>query len=284
MIEKEIAWERVAVVAAAVLFGILVICVVVAGVIAAVTAEKPIPPSSIRLIPAVVNVTVKPVPTWPVEVLQQVPTTLPTPEETLPVILKVPFDEEKSGIRNISEYFTIRRQNVSGYKSMTLKTTVYGSREYTQIKWYSDGYGKYLDQFAPHGEKYVFVFLAEYVDGNTPREDPGLWYFGPGQFRLQYDRRLYEQDPDFVPTNRVKELEEIASFNGIRGIPPFGYYIWQDAGTGQKTAVENPWIRMGQSNSVDGYLVYKVPEEYNVSRMLLVGNFASFGTAAWRLG
>jgi hypothetical protein len=225
-----------------------------------------------------------------VEVLKEAPSIIPTLEPVpliqppVPAILPVIFDEEQSGLRNISEYFTIRRQNVTGYKSMTVKTTVYGVREFTQVKWYSDGWGRYMDQFAPKGEKYVFVFLAEFVDGNTPREDPGIWYFGPGLFRLQVDGRLYDQDTDFVPTNRIKELEEIESFSKIKGIPPFGYYIWQERGNGKKIAVLDPWLRMGQSNSADGYLVFRVPAEYDVSDMMLVGNFASFGSAAWRLG
>jgi hypothetical protein len=279
MIEKEIAWDRVLLVGIAVLLGIFLVVVSVFFVISAVSARSAIQEPAGSYVQVDVPV---PTPAWPDEVMKNVPASLPS-VDPIPVILDTPFDEEKSGLRNMSEFFTIRRQNVSGYKSMTVKSTVYGVREYTQVKWYSDGYGKYLDQFAPPGEKYVFVFLAEYMDGSTQKEDPHVWYFPPGQFRLQVDRRLYDQDPDFVPTNRIKELEEIENFNKIRGISPFGFYLWQESGSGKKIPVLNPYLLMGQTNAVDGYLVYRVPENYSVSDMTLVGNFASFGEAAWRL-
>jgi len=201
----------------------------------------------------------------------------------VPIVTKAPFDELKPGIRNQSQFFTIHRDNVSGYKSLTIKTTVYGWQELSQVKWYSDGYGKYFYQFAPRGEKYVFVYLVEYVDGTTLHEDPGMWYFGPQLFRLQVGDHLYDQDPEFMPEVRLKELEEVEGFNRIKGLRPFGYLITQRRGIGNITADIDPQIRMGINNAKDGYLVYRVPSDADPSEMTLVGNFGGFGSAGWEL-
>jgi hypothetical protein len=223
-------------------------------------------------------------PVWPKEVQTLAPKNAITdPRDTeIPELIPV-FDESQTGTREVLQPFTIQRENVTGGKDLTIKTIVYGWQQFTQVKWENDGYGKYMDQFAPKGEKYVFVYLAEYVEGDVPEKDSRAWYFGPHLFRLQVDGRLYDQDSDFVPAIRIKELEVVLGYNGIKGLRPFGYQIVQARGSGNITAIEDPWLHMGRSNVKDGYLVYRVPLESDPATMMLVGAFGSWGQAAWRL-
>jgi hypothetical protein len=288
--DQEILWSRVLLdVVAVVILSLILGSLLMYGIgLAGKALQPPVPvrESTITIEEAVPEISrsalTTNLTTWPKEVLQKVPAGgVALPRETeAPLVLKS-FDETKPGIRDIRQFFTFSRENVSGGKDLTIKTTVYGWRQFSQVKWYSDGLGQYQYQFAPKNEKYVFVFLAEFMDGNTTEKDPRAWYFGPDQFRLQVDGRLYDQDPNFVPAVRIYELEEIAGYNGIKGLRPYGYTIVQTRRTGNITAIEDPWLRMGISNAKDGYLVYRVP--VNSVNMILVGSFGSWGTAAWRL-
>jgi len=118
------------------------------------------------------------------------------------------------------------------------------AKQLSQVKWYSDRLGQYHYRFAPKGEKYVFVYVAEYMDGNTTEKDPRAWYFGPHLFRIEVDGLLYDQDRECVMAVRIKDLDEV-EYNWIRGLRPFGYLVSQSRGTGNITAIEGPWLHWG---------------------------------------
>lgn len=193
------------------------------------------------------------------------------------------FNPYEPGTRNLSEFFIIHRDNVTGEKDLTIKTTVYGWMKAHQVKWYSDSWGYYMDQVAPKGQDYLFVYLVSYVDGDTAKEDSRAWYFGPEVFRLQVDDRLYDQTTIFTPEMRIKELETVPNFNKIRGLHAYGYTVVQTRGTGNITAEEDPWMHLGVANAKDGYLVYQIPANTDPSMMSLNGAFGSWGGAGWRL-
>lgn len=295
--DQEIIWPRVILAGLALLAGAVILLAIVSWVVLTALTPAPVPavpvknatlPAPAQAVPIAYET-----PPWPDAAAQVAPVrTLalqpdqagaPGPVRTIQPDLIAQLPETSPGLRDRGQYFVIQRDNVTGGKDLTIKTTVYGWRQYTQIKWYSDGLGYYLDQFAPKGEKYVFVFLASYVDGDRPEQDPRPWYFPPHQFRLQIDGRMYDQDQQFVPAVRIKDLEEIENYNGIRGLVPYGYYVYQERGTGKKTAIEDPVMQMGRSNAKDGYLVFRVPENARPEDMALVGTFGSWGVAGWRL-
>jgi len=281
---EETVWLRMALAAVAILVVLAISAIAIASApgylspkaiehppVSPVISEKTTPESASHDIPA-----------WPEEVPENVPGIPPGNANSSSTPILIPeFNESAPGVRDNLQYFTIHRDNVSGNKDLTIKTTVYGWREFYQITWRNDYLGKYLDQVAPNGEKYVFVFLSEYIDGDTPEKDSRAWYFGPNQFRLQVDGRLFSQDPDFSPDVRIQELEEIEGYNGIKGLDPFGFLVTQDLGSGHVSAEPDPWLKMGKSNAKDGFLVYRVP--LDATDMMLVGSFGSWGDAAWRL-
>jgi hypothetical protein len=42
------------------------------------------------------------------------------------------------------------------------------------------------------------------------------------------------------------------------------------------------WLRMGESNAVDGYLLWEIPKKTMEEDLTLIGTFATFGQASWR--
>lgn len=284
---EEIIWSRVIIFAMVSLLGALLILLLGLLAITSLFIHPPAPaaaaPVPVKVMPTNLSRTI---PAWPEEVLQQVPAgivTIPTLDPSPPVLIPT-FNESMPGIRNVSQFFTIHRDNVSGLKNLEIKTTVYGWQELHQVKWYSDSDGKYLDQFTPSRyENYLFVYLVSYVNGNTTKDDPRPWYFGPQVFRLQVEDRMYDQDTEFMPNVRLKEMEEVPGYNQIRGLRPYGYTIVQDQKIGNITAQPDPYMKLGASNAKDGYLVFRIPAGKDASTMMLVGSFGSWGTAAWRL-
>jgi len=193
------------------------------------------------------------------------------------------FNPYLSGVRNMSQDFSWHRENVSGYKDMNVNVTVWGWSRFHQVKYYSDFWGKYIDQFAPEDKDYLFVYVAEYMDGPNQSSDPRMWAFGSSSFRLQYHGYLLDQTTDIDPVSRVKELENTPNFNNDSWIRPFDTFIEVDQVTGARTPIDPQWIRMGRSNARNGYLVFLIDHDSDIRDYSLNGNFASFGTAAWRL-
>lgn len=284
---EEIIWSRVIVFALASLLGALLILLLGLLAITSLFSHTPAPVAAAAPVPVAMPANLsRTTPAWPEEVLQQVPAgAVPVPTLDLsPPVLVPTFNETMPGLRNLSQFFTIHRENVTGEKDLEIKTTVYGWQELHQVKWYSDSDGKYLYQFAPtKDENYLFVYLVSYVNGNTTEDDPRPWYFGPQQFRLQVEDRMYDQDTEFMPNVRIKEMEDVPGYNKIRGLRPYGYTIVQDQKLGNITAQPDPIMHLGKSNAKDGYLVFRVPAGKDASNMALVGSFGSWGNAAWGL-
>lgn len=205
--------------------------------------------------------------------------------------------EFDSGIRNIGVPFKFYRQNTSGYKDLMVKYEVYDYKILpTGYEWRSEELQRYFYNLAPVGYDYLIIFvraeLDEAVDDNT------MHLFGSSNFKIQVNGNVISEDEVYQKNIRIKELEDTYNKNHDYGIRPYGYdWAYVPVGTeiseasidngvianknGGIVAYPRFYLKSGYSNAEDGYIIYAIPEDRN--DILVLGNFASFGNAAWIL-
>jgi hypothetical protein len=113
-----------------------------------------------------------------------------------------------------------------------------------------------------------------------------MWGIEADAFRIQYKGTLISPDKEHKPVNRILEFDELTDYYHIVTAPPYGYFIHYTQNSNPETAgnVAMPigYLRMGQGNSIDGYLLFEVPKEAFNEEVLLLGSFSTFGTAYWK--
>lgn len=172
----------------------------------------------------------------------------PTPEPTMRLI------EFDTGMKPY-QFVSWRRDNVSGLKDLNMHATIYGYSMYKSVQWWSVSWGKYFTQSAPDGMKYLFVYAYTYSDEGSAR----TWGIQPHQFYVSAGGQLYKKSDDLLPQIRLKEFDEVWNFRHVENLKPYGYLRSYDK-EGRETAEELAFLKSGQSNAWDGYIVYVIPE------------------------
>ena len=112
-----------------------------------------------------------------------------------------------------------------------------------------------------------------------------MWGFDRDAFRLQYKQKLIKADENYMPVNRIKEFDDYTDYYGAVTAPYFGYrqiYSGHNPESGGWVADRVGYLRMGQGNSIDGYILFQVPKEAFDEDVMLLGSFSTFGTAHWK--
>jgi hypothetical protein len=222
-----------------------------------------------------------PVPTPTAEIT---PDPIPTPEPTLP------YDLWKYSRKqfNMSEWYTIQRNDVSGQKDLILNTTVYRIREYMNFytwEWYwggpTDGSADWVN-LPQKGNKFVFIWVCEYMDGSNQTYDPSFWGRDYEHFRLQVNNTVYQNIMHKVDmTAPIREFEYLYDYGDTVRTGPFGMRVVQDLGTGKYTAEPMSFMRMGFSNREDGWIIFEVPKETKLSEIMIIGDFGHLAKPAY---
>jgi len=112
-----------------------------------------------------------------------------------------------------------------------------------------------------------------------------MWIFDETSFRLQVKGKLYENDQSHNPVNVIRELDTKYDYYDTVITRPFGWdirYSGKNPETAGYVAERRGWLRWGEGNAVDGYIMYEIPETTMEEDILLTGSFSRFGTAYWR--
>jgi len=211
-------------------------------------------------------------------------TTIPTPEPTNPPAVYIePYEmwKYRTGGYNMSQWFSWRRDDVSGLKDMLVHVTIYRAKFLPNYRYWSVSWGRYYWQAAPKGSKYLAIFPCMYMDGKDQTYDPRMFGMGQDHFYLQYKDQVIQPDTDYRPPNRIKEFEEYWDLSGTVRTGPYGYY--RDNRGGNETAQDLGYLRMGRSNAWDGYILYRVPVDARMEDLKVLGRFDGFGYAWWEL-
>ena len=219
----------------------------------------------------------------------------PTPEPTLaPKEYSLTADEFSEGLRKIDIPYRISRQNVSGYKDISVNYRVY---KYLILHdgygWYAGSLGQYLYNPAKEGKDFLIIFVRAQPEDSSDR----IFLPDSSHFVVQIGDTQIKEDTDYQKNIRIKELEEVYNYNNDDRVKPYGYEWAYDPNFGNNdyttyegeysmhnggwVAYKRLWLRCGKSNAEDGYIIYEIPEEH-IDPIIIAANL-NLGSAAWQL-
>jgi hypothetical protein len=133
----------------------------------------------------------------------------------------------------------------------------------------------------------VFV-RTEMEEGDNPSShDPRIWIFNANDYVLQYQGQLYNQTPESerYPCQPIMDFQYTYPLNDDVIVGDYGKinYLNMQNPTAGRQCLDDPVLRMGKSNARDGYIIYTVPQDAQLSDMVIIGSFSSFGSPWWYL-
>jgi hypothetical protein len=159
------------------------------------------------------------------------------------------------------------------------EATVYRIWINDTYRWFSPEDNQYYTKVAPAGKKYLFVFLSMVCRGTDRAPLPQQ-----NNIYVLYDNAVISRDPAHaLPTKnpdsspkviRIGEIEFSKKRLATEYIEDFGY------SHGQRLGYINP----GESNAVDGYIIYEVPASLTPENAYLSIILPQSDTAIWKLG
>jgi len=184
-----------------------------------------------------------------------VTTTPPTP---LPVTTVVPMTtaepEPFPGALSLGTSYRYGREDIS------MEVTVYKVRAMDEYEWWSPQWGKYWNTTPKEGNRFLFAFVR-FVDRGTARARLP----SPSLFVLHGDDgSAYIETSDRDHSLWIKGID----------VKQYDYYYDDKGG----------WIDPGESNQVNSFLIFEVPESLTPDHAYLGATFSSKAAAVWRLG
>lgn len=195
--------------------------------------------------------------------------------------------EYQSGIRKMGRWFSWYRPNVLGKKDLSCHVKVYDYRMFEHIHVFDPSDYKYYEvKPNQEGMKYLFIFVKIYVD-DVSGDDVRPWLQKEDHYYAQINGTLYTPI-GWEKRLRIKELEETFNDNDDFRIAYYGVFNTYSrdkryASTAGEVAEDLYYVMGGESNAIDGYIVYYIPTETKEEDVLILGNMDSFGQPAWTL-
>jgi hypothetical protein len=165
-----------------------------------------------------------------------------------------------------------------GTGDVASEATVYRYWLNDTYQWLNDMDNKYYTQSPPNGDRYLFVFVSIVDKGNTRVWPPSansihLWYAGK-EYALDPDHFL----PDTVdnPHDKPIEIEELQNDHQLYStelVSDYGYSHGEELG----------FVYPGESNALDGYLIYVVPASLTPDLAYVQIPFNGNDTGVWKL-
>jgi hypothetical protein len=180
-----------------------------------------------------------------------VPTTLPATAPPVPQATAPP--EPFPGALSIGTPYRYGREDIA------MEVTVYGVKAVEGYEWWSPNWGRYWNTTPDEGDHFL-IALVRFIDRGTARARLP----SQGMFVLHGEGNSY-----------VQNVERDHSL-WIRGIDVKQYDSYYDDRAG--------WIDPGESNGVEGFLLYEVPASLTPGNTYLQVTFSSQAAAVWKLG
>jgi hypothetical protein len=227
----------------------------------------------------------EPTPEPIIEVIENITVTeepTPTPEPTEAYV-----DPFTPGPRLINQWYKWYRPDVQGLKDMQIGIVAYRYKILDRYVWWNPSMGNYFTQRASPGYKYFAVWVHEEMIGTNQTHDPSFWAFDDNAFALQVKDKLYysQANLSYNPVVRIKEFDELTDYYNVITAPPFGYYVrytGYNPEAGGYRAQKLDVLRMGKGNAHDGFILFEIPKDSELTDIQFLGNFGSFGDAGWK--
>jgi hypothetical protein len=204
----------------------------------------------------------------PVMTTAGIVTTIPTPT-TAPTPPPDPFPNAFA----IGTWF-----NFSSGKTAS-QATVYKKWINDTYQWHNDMDNKWYTQKAKAGNKYLLVFVC-IVD----RGDTRVWYPKASSIIVHYNNQVFSADQShYIPDKsggNVKatpiEVREVQYYHKL-----FGAEYTEDYGLSHGTMSD--YVYPGESNAIDGYIIYEVPASLTADKTDIEIPFNGQDRAVWNL-
>jgi hypothetical protein len=146
-------------------------------------------------------------------------------------------------------------------------------------QWHNDKDNKWYPQKAKVGNKYLLVFVC-----NVNRGDTRVWYPKSSSIIVHYNNQVFSADQShYIPDKsggNIKatpvEIREVQFYPKL-----FGAEYVEDFGLSHGTMSD--FVYPGESNAVDGFIIYEVPGSLTADTSYVEIAFNSRDRAVWKL-
>lgn len=195
--------------------------------------------------------------------------------------------EYQNGTRLLKRPFSFIRYNVEGLKDMKITTMVYDYRIFEELHYFEYANNKYKELKPTNpNNKFLFIFIRMVMD-DIEGDDTKLWIVERNNF-VVFDGKESYYPKDYPYFYRFHEIENIATFDQSTYIQDFKSLRLYSRDLKYKEtagiyAKELYWLYSGESNALDGYILYEIPKETDVKDLVVMSNLHAFGNSNWRL-
>jgi len=157
--------------------------------------------------------------------------------------------------------------------------TVYKKWTNDTYQWHNDKDNKWYNQKANEGNKYILVFVCIVNRGDTR-----VWYPKANSIIVHYNNQVFSADPShYIPDKSGGHAEDTpVEVQEVQFYPKlFGAEYVEDFGLSHGTMSD--FVYPGESNAVDGYIIYEVPSSLAADASYVEIAFNSRDRAVWKL-
>jgi len=206
-----------------------------------------------------------------------VTTTVPTPQTTITtpaVPVTTAADTRYPDALALKTPFTFG--NGTKWTSEAAVTRIWINDTY---RWYNPKELQFDTRIAPAGKTYLFVFISMVNRGTERAPLPpqgNIYIISENDLIQAYSQHPLPKDAvDSTPrVARIAEIEYSRKIYSSEMVEDYGY------SHGQKLAYINP----GESNAVEGYIIYEVPASMKPERTYVTINLPDTSKPVWVLG
>ncbi|OPY39350.1 MAG: hypothetical protein A4E35_00121 [Methanoregula sp. PtaU1.Bin051] len=199
-------------------------------------------------------------------------TTVPTPTVVPTTVVPTPTPDPFPDALSLNEWFNY---NEGKYAS---KATIYRYWINGTYQWHNDMDNHYYTQSPKAGNKYLFIYAAIVHTGTTaypyPKSSRIYVYYNGSRYTVDPSHYLPDkaEDRDATPIE-IYELEQQYDLFNAERVEDYGY----------SHGTTSDFIYPGQSNAIDGYLIYEVPASLTPDKTYVEIVFDSDDRAVWKL-
>jgi len=165
-----------------------------------------------------------------------------------------------------------------GTGDVASEATIYRYWLNDTYQWHNTMDNKFYTQSPPKGDRYLIIFVNIVNRGNTR-----VWPPSAGNIHLWYAGKEYRQDPDHYLPDKIRDKDdqpvaigEIQYYHQLYStelVSDYGYSHGEKLG----------FVYPGESNALDGYLIYVIPASLIPEQTYVQIAFNGNDTAVWKL-
>ena len=213
---------------------------------------------------------------------------------------RTPFTDNESLSQQINSYNSsnlVRPELTPDGKDMKITTIVYDYRLFDKLHQFNPETYKYEELTPDDGKQFCMIFVHTFMD-DVIGDDTRMWMFSGKSF-VVYDGTQSYLPYEYQVERRFREVENVLVFDKstrIQAYKSFRQYsslyehslsdeVTHDTLVGNAGEINDEiyYLRGGESNAIDGYLLFEIAKEDTPDKLTVGAQFYSFGWSQWLL-